>query len=64
MPAVQRNISQVTLDKALMMLAGDAFDLAVDPLHRKIAFILKENMVSLYGSPSNIAQSNLQKAEL
>lgn len=50
LPAVQRTISQVTLDKALMMLAGDAFDLVVDPLHRRIGFELKPNMVSLYGA--------------
>ena len=47
-PAVQRTINHITLDRALMMLAGESFDLAVDPVHRRIGFILKDDIASFY----------------
>ena len=49
LPAIQRTIEHVTLDKTLAMLAGDAFDLVIDPIHRKIGFKVKSDIKSLYG---------------
>jgi len=39
LPAVHRQIGPMTLDKALETLAGEAFQLVVDPVNRKVAFI-------------------------
>ena len=44
LPAVHRNIGPMTLDRALQTLSGDAFELVVDPVHRKIAFILSTQL--------------------
>ena len=49
LPAIQRKIEHVTLDKTLAMLAGDAFELVIDPIHRKIGFKIKSDIKSLYG---------------
>lgn len=49
LPAIQRKIEHVTLDKTLAMLAGDAFELVIDPIHRKIGFKVKSDIKSLYG---------------
>tara|TARA_R110001583_G_scaffold88182_1_gene228973 strand:+ start:19109 stop:19546 length:438 start_codon:yes stop_codon:yes gene_type:complete len=45
LPEIHRQIGPVTLDVALRTLAGDAFDLIVDPVHRKIAFELSSKIV-------------------
>jgi type IV pili sensor histidine kinase/response regulator len=45
LPEVHRQIGPITLDQALKTLAGDAFDLIVDPVHRKIAFELSSKIV-------------------
>lgn len=40
LPAVQRKIGPISLDKALAFLAGsDVFELVVDPYNRKVSFI-------------------------
>jgi type IV pili sensor histidine kinase/response regulator len=40
LPAVQRKIGPISLDKALAFLAGnDAFELVIDPYNRKVSFI-------------------------
>jgi len=36
----------MTLDKALTTLSGEAFELVVDPVHRKVAFELASNLVA------------------
>lgn len=45
LPEVHRQIGPMTLDVALRALAGDAFDLVVDPVHRKIAFELSSKIM-------------------
>ena len=47
-PQVQRIIRQITLTKALNMLAGGSYELVVDPVHRKITFDLTPDMQKLY----------------
>lgn len=44
LPQVHRNIGPMTLDKALHTLSGDAFELVVDPVHRKVAFELSTKL--------------------
>lgn len=39
LPSVQRKFSYVTVQSALKTLAGDAFILLVDPIHRVITFV-------------------------
>jgi type IV pili sensor histidine kinase/response regulator len=34
----------MTLDRALNTLSGEAFELIVDPVHRKVAFELSEKL--------------------
>lgn len=45
LPEVHRQIGPMTLDVALRSIAGDAFDLVVDPVHRKVAFELSSKIV-------------------
>jgi len=40
LPAVHRNLTHLTLENALRALAGDAFELVVDPAHRLVSFEL------------------------
>lgn len=42
LPLVDRRLGPITLRAALEVLAGHAFKLAVDPVHRVISFKLKE----------------------
>lgn len=44
LPQVHRNIGPMTLDKALHTLSGDAFELVVDPVHRKVAYELSTKL--------------------
>lgn len=46
LPAIHRKIGPMTLDKALTTLSGEAFELVVDPVHRKVAFELASNLVA------------------
>lgn len=39
LPDVHRNIGPITLDVALSLLAGDAFELVVDPINRHVSFV-------------------------
>ncbi len=43
-PVVHREIGPMSLDKALQMLGGEAFELIVDPVHRLISYELAENI--------------------
>lgn len=45
LPAIHRRMGPMTLDVALGALFGDAFQLVVDPVHRKVAFELSEKLV-------------------
>lgn len=47
LPSVQREIGPMTLDQALRTLAGEAFELVVDPVHRKIGFELSARIIKL-----------------
>lgn len=44
LPQVHRNIGPMTLDNALHTLGGSAFELVVDPVHRKVAFELSTKL--------------------
>ncbi len=44
LPAIHRTIGPMTLDRALNILSGEAFELIVDPVHRKVAFELSEKL--------------------
>lgn len=39
LPDVHRTIGPITLDKALKFLAGDSYEMVVDPINRKISFV-------------------------
>lgn len=45
LPQVHRQLGPMTLDKALHTLSGDAFQLVVDPVNRKIAYVLTDKLV-------------------
>jgi len=44
LPQVHREIGPMTLDQALHTLSGTAYELIVDPVHRKVTFELSENL--------------------
>ena len=44
LPQVHRKLGPMTLDKALHTLSGEAFELVVDPVHRKIAYELSTKL--------------------
>jgi type IV pili sensor histidine kinase/response regulator len=44
LPEIHRTIGPMTLDNALRTLSGSAFELVVDPVHRKVAFVLAERL--------------------
>lgn len=44
LPQVHRSIGPMTLDKALHTLSGEAFELVVDPVHRKVAYELSTKL--------------------
>ena len=46
LPEIHRQIGPMTLDKALVTLAGTAFELVVDPVHRKVAFELSSKLLA------------------
>lgn len=48
LPAVDRHLSPMPLQDALITLAGSVFYLLVDPVHRLISFQLKQPYQSLY----------------
>ncbi len=45
----QQTLGPLPLQQALLTLAGPAFQLLVDPVHRKIAFRLRPDFQKLYG---------------
>jgi type IV pili sensor histidine kinase/response regulator len=48
LPEIHRQIGPMTLDRALVTLAGTAFELVVDPVHRKVAFELSSKLVARF----------------
>src|SRR5690606_5681633 len=44
LPEVHRNIGPMTLDQALHTLSGEAFELVVDPVHRKVAYEMSSKL--------------------
>lgn len=49
LPDVHRKIGPITLDVALALLAGEAFELVVDPINRRVSFVADRILV---GEPS------------
>ncbi len=49
----QQTLGPLPLQQALLTLAGPAFQLLVDPVHRKVAFRLKPDFQTLYGAVSS-----------
>lgn len=47
-PSVQRTIKHVSLKNALKMLAGDKFNLIIDPVYRRVSFELDQSVKVLY----------------
>jgi len=45
LPQVHREIGPMTLDKALHMLSGEAFELVIDPVHRRVSYELSPKLV-------------------
>lgn len=50
LPLIHRRLGPITIDNALATLAGDAWDLVVDPVNRLISFELLDKYRSLGGS--------------
>jgi type IV pili sensor histidine kinase/response regulator len=44
LPQIHRKIGPMTLDRALQTMSGDAFELVVDPVHRKITYELSTKL--------------------
>ena len=49
LPLVHRHLGPITIDNALVTLAGDAWDLVIDPVNRLVSFELLEQYRSLAG---------------
>ena len=47
LPEIHRNIGPMTLDRALHTLSGEAFELVVDPVHRKVAYELSVKLAGV-----------------
>jgi type IV pili sensor histidine kinase/response regulator len=45
LPQIHRQLGPITLDKALQTLAGDAFELVVDPINRKVTYVASRDLV-------------------
>lgn len=45
LPEIHRHLGPLTLDKALKTLAGDAFELVVDPINRRIAYVASRDLI-------------------
>lgn len=48
LPQVHRTLGPMTLDQALHTLSGEAFELVVDPVNRKVAFELSEKIARAF----------------
>lgn len=48
LPQVHRSLGPMTLDQVLHTLSGEAFELVVDPVNRKVAFELSEKIARVY----------------
>ncbi len=44
LPEIHRELGPMTLDHALKVIAGEAFELIVDPVHRKVTYELPANL--------------------
>lgn len=44
LPQIHRDIGPMTLDQALKTLSGEAFELVVDPVHRKVGYELSTKL--------------------
>lgn len=45
LPQIHRYLGPMTLDKALQTLGGDAFELVVDPINRKVTFVASRDLI-------------------
>jgi type IV pili sensor histidine kinase/response regulator len=50
LPLIHRHLGPITIENALVTLAGDAWDLVVDPVNRLVSFELLEQYRSLAGN--------------
>jgi len=44
-PQVQRTIRSMSLDQVLVMLGGEAMELVVDPINRKVAYVADRDLI-------------------
>ena len=44
-PQVQRTINSMSLDQVLIMLGGEAMELVVDPINRKVAYVADRDLI-------------------
>jgi conjugative transfer region protein (TIGR03748 family) len=50
LPLIHRRLGPITIENALVTLAGDAWDLVVDPVNRLVSFELLDQYRSLAGN--------------
>jgi len=50
LPEIDRNLGPLSLKDGLLTLAGEPFQLIVDPVHRLISFSLKPSYAKIYNS--------------
>jgi len=53
LPLIHRHLGPITIENALVTLAGEAWDLVVDPVNRLVSFELLDKYRSLSGSWSH-----------
>ena len=61
LPEVDRTLGPISLTEGLETLSGKAFYLLVDPIHRKVGFLLKPTYQTLYKKPSIATNIRLKK---
>lgn len=59
LPIVDRVFGPMTLQKGLETLAGEQFQLLIDPIHREISFRLKKSYLKLYQSSNKSFLGNM-----
>ena len=59
LPTVQRTLGPVSIEQGLRALAGAAWELVEDPVHRLISFELKEGYRKHYQTPTRSARGPL-----
>ncbi|MBL4647477.1 MAG: hypothetical protein JKY13_00730 [Gammaproteobacteria bacterium] len=52
LPLSQRQLRFISVEKALLLLGGESYQLVLDPKHPFIAFVLKPTLQRLYKQPT------------